>query len=190
MQPRLPAPAGPRTGSSPLPQNQLRDLSRVPAVPPDSPEGEKRPNPSGQGLSHTEFHPDFKPASAQPQRPGIAFEVKPCCLRSPAASQLGRRRNIFQLPAEAGMKENNGQMSPGTAQNTALTAPSSLPDLQLAQTGQGVFLSLLPKLGGSRHFLAGSTGPQAGVPSSSSPTALPSALPAQNSQVTDEKQLP
>lgn len=40
------------------------------------------------------------------------------------------------------MKENKGQMSPGTAQRTALTAPSSLPDLQLAQTGQGVFLSL------------------------------------------------
>lgn len=84
---RLP-PAGARTGSPPLPQNQLRDLSRVPAVPPDSPEGKKRPNPSGQGLSHTEFHPDFKPANAQPQRPGIAFEVKPRSLRSPAANQL------------------------------------------------------------------------------------------------------
>lgn len=52
---------GLHTRSPPLPQEQLRDLSQVPAVPPDSPECEKRPNPSGQALSHTEFHPDFNP---------------------------------------------------------------------------------------------------------------------------------
>lgn len=72
------------TGSFPL-QKRLRDLSRVPVVSPDSQEGEKRPNPSGQGLSHSEFHPDFKPATAQPEQPGITSE---CCLQIPAASQL------------------------------------------------------------------------------------------------------
>lgn len=52
----------------PPPQNKLRDLRQVPAMSPSMQEveAENRPNPSGQGPSHTRFHPDVKHASAQP----------------------------------------------------------------------------------------------------------------------------
>lgn len=79
------------------------------------------------------------------------------------------------------MKGNKGQMGPAPA------APSTLPGLQLAQPGQGVFLSSSQSWQGAD---ISSQSPRQVLPSSSSPTALPPPLPAQNSQVRDEKQTP